>query len=73
LPEHAGEEVILASSARFHSNVFHAGNCLDVALDKAYVVVMQAMLLAQLFDESLSVAKVVSRQAREEMMLDLEL
>jgi len=50
LPEHAGEEVVFASAACFHGHVLHTCDRLDVALDKADVVVVDAVLLAELFD-----------------------
>jgi len=64
---------VLSGLTSFDCNVVHAGNSFDVALDEAGIMVMNSVLLAKSNDQGLTIAQVVARQTREEMVLNLEL
>mmetsp|Transcript_28149 Transcript_28149/g.89975 ORF Transcript_28149/g.89975 Transcript_28149/m.89975 type:complete len:534 (+) Transcript_28149:217-1818(+) len=64
----AGAELL-----REHRRLLHPGDHLHLRLDPGLLVVDDALLLAEGLDDGAHVAQVVARNAREEVVLDLEL
>ena len=72
-PKHAFKEVMFPGLASFDSNFFHTCDSLNITLDKSRIMVVNPILLAKSFDQSLAIPQVVARQPREQVVLNLKL